>query len=119
MLSAKFLQRKYWPHLTWQKARDAYNKLLCFQNGGCAICGGGETEMHPKTGQPRPLSVDHIRDTFIVRGLLCNVHNRGLGYFQHDPKLLRAAADYVEQHQQEQKIAEVIPIPATSGIKIA
>ena len=58
------------------------------QNNLCAIC-----------GQPseKTLHIDHDANTRVVRGLLCGNHNRGLGMFQHDPALLRAAADYLEK----------------------
>lgn len=57
-----------------------------WDRGECALCGR-------KDGR---LSVDHDHKTGRIRGLLCDLHNRGLGYFQDDPQLLRDAADYVE-----------------------
>jgi len=35
-----------------------------------------------------------------VRGLLCYSHNAGLQKFQDNPKFLRAAAKYLEDHQE-------------------
>lgn len=57
----------------------------------CAICGVGHDE--------RPLVFDHDHATKLNRDWLCGVHNSGLGFFQDDPVLLRAAADYLEVHQ--------------------
>lgn len=67
-----------------------YERMLKSQSGGCKICGAPPTE-----GQA--LAVDHCHATGRVRGLLCDLHNRGLGYFQEAPALLRAAANYLER----------------------
>lgn len=52
-------------------------------------------------GQPnangRALHLDHNHRTGAFRGWLCDLHNRGLGYFKDDPALLRRAAAYLEQ----------------------
>ena len=65
-----------------------YSVLLAKQGGTCAICGR-------KPGKKR-LSLDHDHKTNKVRGLLCNNHNMGIGYFCDNPVLLRAAAAYLE-----------------------
>lgn len=69
---------------------EQYEQMLITQNGVCAIC--RRQELNGKR-----LSVDHDHGTKIVRGLLCQFHNMGLGLFQDDPALLRAAADYLER----------------------
>ena len=44
------------------------------------------------------VAVDHPKGTKQVRMLLCQRHNMGIGYFGHDARLLRAAADYLDAH---------------------
>lgn len=56
----------------------------------CAICGVRHSA--------RPLVFDHNHQTGVNRGWLCGVHNSGLGFFQDDPGLLRAAIAYLEKH---------------------
>jgi len=67
--------------------QEAFDKLLREQDGRCAIC---------RKASDRTLHVDHDHVTGKVRGLLCTRCNPGLGYFQDDPALCRAAADYLE-----------------------
>lgn len=70
---------------------DEYERLLAEQHGRCAIC-----DREPVEGE-RAFAVDHDHDTGRVRGILCGPCNRGIGYLQEEPKLLRAAAAYLEE----------------------
>ncbi|MPZ70301.1 MAG: recombinase [Actinobacteria bacterium] len=58
---------------------------MVLQQGGCAIC-----------GSPKATHVDHDHRTGRVRGVLCFNCNNALGHFDDDPKVLAAAADYLE-----------------------
>lgn len=66
-----------------------YRKLHKKQKGRCAICGKRGSRKRSR------LFVDHNHKTGEVRGLLCNMHNRGLGHFNDDPLLLLKAARYL------------------------
>jgi hypothetical protein len=59
-----------------------------YQGRVCAITG-------KPPGRTR-LSTDHDHSSGLIRGLLSMRVNRGLAYFDDDPKLLRKAADYLE-----------------------
>lgn len=67
---------------------ERYEELLAQQNNACAIC--KET---CSTG--RRLAVDHDHGTGVVRGLLCNECNQGLGKFKDSPELLQEAQNYL------------------------
>jgi hypothetical protein len=69
-----------------------YNAMLAAQNGGCAICAGVDTK--------RRLAVDHDHATGVVRGILCENCNRGIGLFKDNPERLRRAVDYLVQSQR-------------------
>jgi hypothetical protein len=62
------------------------------QDDRCAIC-----------GEPSPQHLDHDHRTGCIRQLLCQRCNQGLGLLRDDPTVLRAAADYVEEHKRRQK----------------
>lgn len=64
-----------------------YDNMLLKQNGVCKIC--------KKTNSDRGLSVDHDHDTGVVRGLLCNKCNTGLGQFDDSIEMLELAIKYL------------------------
>lgn len=55
------------------------------EHNGCELCGDEDN-----------LNIDHCGTTNTFRGILCSKHNRGLSMFNHDPALLRKAAEYLE-----------------------
>lgn len=68
---------------------EQYDQLLQLQNGHCAICSAVGS-------QKWPLVVDHDHLTGQVRGLLCGIHNRGLGALGDSVTFLRAAIKYLQ-----------------------
>jgi AAA domain/Recombination endonuclease VII/Homeodomain-like domain len=83
-------------------SREAFDALLARQGGVCGIC-----KKH------RPLCVDHCHVTGKVRGLLCHKCNRGLGHYNDDPDLTRAATAYLEVSLCDE--LETGSPPATAG----
>lgn len=63
------------------------------QNYKCAICDDPFQSTHYT-------QIDHCHDTGKVRGLLCINCNWLLGKSRDNPKLLRAAADYLERNEE-------------------
>ena len=65
-----------------------YEVLLQKQNGVCAICGN-------KNKAGKRLVVDHDHKSGVVRGLLCNTCNIGIGNLRDDPSILQKALAYL------------------------
>jgi NAD-dependent SIR2 family protein deacetylase len=68
-----------------------FRALLEAQSHRCAIC----------HGKPETWHVDHDHETRVVRGLLCNDCNLGIGRLREDPDILRAAISYLGEHHQQ------------------
>jgi hypothetical protein len=83
------LERRY------NSSLEEYQNLLNLQNYKCAICDtdkpGGPTNM---------FVVDHCHKTGKIRGLLCNHCNTGIGKLHDSPVLLRKAAEYIENSEE-------------------
>lgn len=62
--------------------------MLSKQNGVCAIC---KTNPYPD----KKFCVDHDHNTGVVRGLLCDLCNRGIGLMRDDVVILASAIDYL------------------------
>ncbi|GAB3912657.1 hypothetical protein GCM10029964_120830 [Kibdelosporangium lantanae] len=76
--------------------KDAYGltltqieELKARQGGVCAICGE----------VPERAVVDHCHKTGLVRGILCNACNRGMGMLRDSLDVLRSAVTYLATHQ--------------------
>ncbi len=93
--------RKYQLQHHYNITTDEYTRKLKEQNGVCAICQRPETskDSNENNGRIKDLAVDHNGITGVNRGLLCQKCNIGLGHFNHNPKLLREAANYMEKYQ--------------------
>lgn len=61
-----------------------WNKMYDSQNGLCKIC-----------KKRQATETDHDHNTGKVRGILCKTCNVGIGFFQDDAAMLRAALDYL------------------------
>ena len=68
---------------------EEYDALIAFQGGACAIC--------LQKPVSRRLALDHSHYTGAKRGLLCSrCNNELLVLVNHDPAMLRRAAEYLE-----------------------
>ena len=67
---------------------DDFERMRRVQLDACAVCGCALLEPH----------IDHDHGTGVVRGLLCQLCNRGLGHFNDSPQRLEAAANYLRRH---------------------
>jgi hypothetical protein len=74
----------------------SYRKMLEDQGHKCMICNRHESELKQR------LNIDHNHETGVVRGLLCDICNRGLGFLGADrgTHLLRAAILYLEKDKK-------------------
>jgi hypothetical protein len=82
------LKREY--NLTPAEVEDILKK----QRNRCVICKCRLVKPH----------IDHCHKTGRVRGILCYQCNSGIGLFKDNPKILWAAADYLEARTQCWKV---------------
>ena len=76
---------------------EHYFATLERQAHRCAICQRTIEEVPHKN---KRFSLDHCHKTGKFRALLCVTCNTGIGSFQDDPELLRAAIRYLEVHHE-------------------
>lgn len=83
--------------LNYNLTSQQYLEKVIFQNNCCAICNKPEHRLL-KTGDVKPLSVDHNHITGVVRELLCNDCNALLGFANEDLEILQNAILYLQKH---------------------
>jgi len=89
--SSDMYRRRKYKNLDW----GDFDRMLKEQDGKCAIC--GETDPRGRGG----FHVDHCHKTEKIRAILCHNCNLGIGNLQHDPRILRAALEYLLKHSDE------------------
>lgn len=85
-LKDKILKKKF------NISLEEYKLMFENQNYKCKICKTDKTELG------RLLCVDHCHKTGVVRGLLCDRCNRGIGTFNDDITLLTTAIEYIKSN---------------------
>lgn len=85
--------------LTYGLTNEDYLKMRKAQKDLCAICKNPEVGTDPRTGELRPLSVDHCHVTKKVRKLLCRRCNTGLGNFRDSVPLLQRVITYLNEER--------------------
>jgi hypothetical protein len=73
--------------------------LFVAQGERCAICLGADTG-----AKGRAWSLDHCHTTGKARGFLCAPCNKMLGFARDAPSVLRAAATYLEKHNEATRL---------------
>lgn len=85
----KKYQREAFDRFKYGLEPEHKQALLDKQNNCCAICGY-------KFGQKKgDIKVDHCHNNNYVRGLLCDLCNRGLGYFKDNTDNLKNSISYL------------------------
>lgn len=77
---------------------EEYEAMAERQHYRCLVCGEKRPLYRIDNKSSNGLCIDHDHKTGKVRGLLCDTCNRGIGLLKDAPHVLRAAADYLEQH---------------------
>jgi hypothetical protein len=96
-LKSKAHKRKHELKKKYGLSLEQYGLLLARCNGRCPIC---KSPFSDSILDMKPV-VDHCHKTGRVRGVLCRACNRSLSELLSCPKLLRAAARYLERGQND------------------
>lgn len=87
---------------------EQWDRMLIEQSGRCGACN------QPMIGPNEPC-VDHDHDTNVVRWLLCNNCNLGLGHFKHSIDRLYGAIEYLESFEiYKRQLTDQGYLPKTS-----
>lgn len=86
-------------HIKWKYGLtlEQLEELLENQEFKCKICG----IEFDNTIKSSSMCIDHDHKTNVVRGLLCNSCNIGLGMFKDSPAILKSAVDYIERTDEQ------------------
>lgn len=79
-----------------------YDDFHNFCKGVCGICNLPEVALD-RRGGVKKLAIDHDHKTGIIRGLLCQQCNMGLGKFKDNVEFLKNAATYLESYKEALK----------------
>lgn len=93
------IRRKYWYIKNkYNLSKEEFIRLWDSNNGKCHICNKilEETKQGQQGQNLHAGSIDHDHLTNIVRGILCNACNKGIGLLNDNVKILREAIKYLK-----------------------
>lgn len=97
-------KRRFIYHLRgkFKMTLEEYAELYDAAGGQCQICGTAIAPEHlaDELQEGVKRNLDHDHETGHVRGLLCGLCNRGLGYLGENPKNYLRAARYLARHEK-------------------
>lgn len=79
---------------------EEYAAWCSWQENRCGVCGEPETRRNSGSDDAARLSVDHDHRTGYRRGIICSHCNHALGRARDSPRILRALADYLDEHAE-------------------
>lgn len=94
---ASLTTEQRWSSYLWHKYRiraEDYQRIYDQQRGNCAICGNHYPPYAPKQFN-KCLYVDHDHNTGLVRGLVCQQCNIGIGLLGDSLESLLRAVNYL------------------------
>lgn len=91
-LGAYERNRRYMRLKLYGLSHDAFTEMWEQQSGECLVC---STPMINGGNTRTSAHIDHDHSTGLVRGILCNSCNMGLGKFYDNPEVLEKAARYL------------------------
>jgi hypothetical protein len=94
-LKGKAARRDYQLKHRYGTSLENYNRLFEQQLGKCAICGIHQSMLR------RSLDLDHSHITGKIRGLLCERHNKAIGFFNDSVDDLRKTLVYIEKYEEK------------------
>ena len=89
--------KKYNLKTKYNLTLEQFNEMLLNQNTVCAICNKPESRINHKNGLIQNLSIDHCHATNKIRGLLCDICNKGIGHFNDSIEKLEKAILYLKK----------------------
>lgn len=78
-----------------------YEKMFADQGGKCAIC---ECKLIIGGYQANAATVDHCHTTQKIRGILCQLCNRGIGCLKHNPDFILNAHGYLTGENEIERL---------------
>lgn len=98
-LNYKITSRKSNLKRKFDMSIDDFIKMKESQKYVCAICKNPETALDGKTKILREFCIDHCHETGVIRGLLCNRCNHGIGKLRDSIEILESAIEYLRPHK--------------------
>ena len=89
---------------TYNITRDQYDEILSAQGGGCAICGRVLTKRNYCVDHDHACCAGPTSCGRCVRGLICSVDNKYLGYIRDRPEV----GDRISQYLQSPPARKVL-----------